>query len=167
MRPIALRGFLDGAGPGCCKASDVGRQSRFLNRRMRRLVAHQSARQKFRETLPLPPSLNLSQTKLLLTTHVGRCAANFGLPQFQAIMPLASGQGKESSVHRWPARRGMRRASQRGAWGMARTYTRPRPDWIAGVGTFVGTLHQNGGKWRAILLGTYSNSCRKRLITSN
>ena len=36
------------------------------------------------------------------------------------------------------------------------------------VGTFVGTPHQNGGKWRAIqAIGTYSRSDCKRLIASN
>jgi hypothetical protein len=42
-----------------------------------------------------------------------------------------------------------------GALFLSQTATDRILSWKWSVGTFVGTLHQNGGKWRAILLSAH------------
>ena len=47
---------------------------------------------------------------------------------------------------------GMRRAPQRWAWEWRDVHATGNGSGTGTVGTFVGTLRQNGGKWRATLL---------------
>jgi hypothetical protein len=144
-------GMLSGVGRGL--------QPRFLNRCMGAVVRCTNQRGRNSENLyPCVPRLNLSQTKLLIT-HVGLSRRKLWLVTISGEKcdwrPVGE---KEPSVRSVPvanSERGMRRAPQRGHGEWREHHARPVTDRIAGVGTFAGTLHQNGGKWRAILLSAH------------